>query len=50
MSKYILPVLIVLLLAYSVIKKNNSYNSFDGNLIYLAYDIDTNILFIYNYN
>lgn len=28
MSKYILPVLIVLLLAYSVIKKNNSYNSF----------------------
>lgn len=28
MSKYILPVLIILLLAYSLIKKNNTYNSF----------------------
>ena len=28
MSKYILPILIVMLLAYGVIKKNNSYNSF----------------------
>ena len=28
MSKYILPSLIILLLLYSVIKKNNTYNSF----------------------
>lgn len=28
MSKYILPSLIILLLAYSLIKKNNTYNSF----------------------
>lgn len=28
MSKYIIPILIMLLIAYSVIKKNNTYNSF----------------------
>ena len=28
MSRYILPVLIIILLLYSVIKKNNTYNSF----------------------
>lgn len=28
MSKYILPVVIILLLMYSMIKKNNTYNSF----------------------
>ena len=28
MSKYILPVVIIVLLIYSVIKKNNTYNSF----------------------
>lgn len=28
MSKYIIPVLIILLILYSIIKKNNTYNSF----------------------
>ena len=28
---------------------NNSYNNFDGELIYFAYDVDTNVLFIYCY-
>ena len=28
MSRYILPTLIILLLIYSIIKKNNTYNSF----------------------
>lgn len=27
----------------------NTYNNFDGELIYFAYDIDTNILFVYCY-
>ena len=28
---------------------SNSYNNFDGELIYFAYDVDTNVLFIYCY-
>ncbi len=36
---------------YSIYNVTNStYNTFDGNLIFMAYDIDTNILFIYCYN
>jgi hypothetical protein len=27
----------------------NSYNNFDGKLIYLAYNVDTNILYVYWY-
>lgn len=28
----------------------NSYNNFNGQLIYMAFDVDTNVIYIYGYN